>query len=106
RLRKRGNTRQYRDQQKNCASRWFVVVIHNLAPFVPHDYTDLAPYHLAEQAVGSHFAPVGSFLNWRAVIHGLERYSGSSTRMVTIIQSTPFFSWNKSQYSVTLALAL
>src|SRR5687768_8722079 len=47
-------------------------------------------HHLAEQGVGSHLLPLGSFLKTGAVSLALDRYRGSSTCVVIVSHSSPF----------------
>src|SRR3981081_3202723 len=44
---------------------------------------EFSAYHVAEHAVGFHFASFGSFLNWELITKGCRRYRGSVVMIVT-----------------------
>ena len=62
--------------------------------------------YLAEQGVGVHPVPSGSFLKSELVVYGRAKYRGSSTLLITVSQRSPFGSTFRSQYSVTMARSL
>src|SRR6185503_13996046 len=74
---------------------------------LPPNPPDPGIQNFAEQGVGSHFAPSGSFLKCTDVIQGVWRLAGSSTTLVTTSQSVLFGGpVSTSQYSVKTVFAL